>query len=123
MVVKNKKKKERRERRKKRRKNKMLGTPERPRLSVYRSLKHIYCQVINDLRGETLVAASTDEPELREELDYGGNKEAAKRVGEKIAERALEEGIEKVCLDVGPYKYHGRVKALAEGARDNGLKF
>lgn len=123
MTKKHKKKKERRQRRKKRRKHKMLGTPERPRLSVFRSLNHIYCQVIDDFAGETLVAASTDEPELREELDYGGNKEAAKVVGEKIGERALDEGIEKVCFDIGPYKFHGRVKALAEGAREAGLEF
>ncbi|AZR74733.1 50S ribosomal protein L18 [Anoxybacter fermentans] len=102
---------------------KISGTPERPRLSVYRSLKHMYAQVIDDVNGVTLVAASTLDPQLRNQLKYGGNKEAARAVGELIAERCLEKGIEKVVFDRGGNLYHGRVKALAEGARSKGLKF
>jgi len=123
MVDHQKEKQEKRERRRRRRRNKILGTPERPRLSVYRSLKHIYCQVIDDLKQETLVAASSNDTELREEIEYGGNKEAAEKVGRKLAERALDEGIEQVAFDIGAYSYHGRVKALAEAAREAGLDF
>ncbi len=118
-----KEKQKKRERRKKRRRKKIFGTPDRPRLSVYRSNNHIYSQVIDDVRQETLVSASTNEPSLRDEIDHGGNKESARKVGELLAERASEEGIEKVVFDVGPYKYHGRVKALAEAAREGGLEF
>lgn len=116
-------KKEREKRRKKRRRKNMLGTPERPRLSVFRSLKNIHCQVIDDLAQETLVSASTNETELRDDIEYGGNKEAAAYIGEVIAERAKEEGIEKVVFDIGPYDYHGRVEALADAAREAGLQF
>ncbi len=118
-----KEKQQKRERRKRRRRKKIFGTPERPRLSVYRSLKHIYCQVIDDLKQETLVAASSNDTEIRDDIEFGGNREAAEIVGEKLAERALEEGIEKVAFDIGPYAYHGRVKALAEAAREAGLDF
>jgi len=115
---------ERRIRRKKRVRKKVFGTQERPRLSVYRSLKHIYAQIIDDTKGHTLVACSTLSPELREELKgKTKNKEAAKKVGLLLAKKALEKGIKKVVFDRGYYKYHGRVKALAEGAREGGLEF
>ena len=96
------------------------GTPERPRLCVYRSLANIYCQVIDDVNGVTLCAASSNEKEF---AMYGGNCEAAKKVGMAIAERAKAKGIECVVFDRGGYLYHGRVAALAEGAREGGLNF
>ena len=100
--------------------SKVSGTPECPRLDVFRSAKHIYVQVIDDVNGVTLASASTVEKDFGA---YGGNKEAAKKVGEMIAKRALEKGIENVVFDRGGYIYHGRVKVLAEGAREGGLKF
>ena len=100
--------------------SKISGTPECPRLDVFRSAKHIYVQIIDDVSGVTLASASTLEKDFGE---YGGNKEAAKKVGETIAKRALEKGIETVVFDRGGYIYHGRVKELAEGAREGGLKF
>ncbi len=102
---------------------KVVGTAERPRLSVYRSLKHIYCQIINDIEGRTLVAASTQSPDLRLQIKYGGNAVAAEIVGKKIAEEAKNKGITKVVFDKGGYKYHGRIKALAEAARKHNLNF
>ena len=103
---------------------KISGTTERPRLSVYRSLHHIYAQVIDDTKGITLVAASTVEPDLRKGLKTnGGNIEAAKIVGNTIAKKALEKGITKVVFDRGGQIYHGRVKALATAAREGGLEF
>jgi len=100
--------------------NKISGTPERPRLNVFRSGKHIYAQIIDDINGVTLVSAST----MDKDFDgYGGNKEAAKQIGKKIAERAAEKNITEVIFDRGGYVYHGRVKELAEGAREGGLKF
>ncbi len=102
---------------------KVVGTAERPRLSVYRSLKHIYCQIINDIEGRTLVAASTESPDLRSQIKYGGNVVAAEIVGKKIAEEAKNKGITKVVFDKGGYKYHGRIKALAEAARKHNLNF
>ncbi|NPV44223.1 MAG: 50S ribosomal protein L18 [Firmicutes bacterium] len=99
------------------------GTSERPRLNVFKSLNHIYAQVINDETGNTLTAASSLDPELKGKITKGGNVEAAKLVGKLIAERALSKGIEKVVFDRGGYIYHGRVKALAEAAREAGLKF
>ena len=99
------------------------GTPERPRLCVYRSNKNISAQIIDDVNGITLVAASSLDKELKAELEYGGNKEAAKKVGAVLAKRALEKGIEEVCFDRGGFLYHGRVAELAEGAREGGLKF
>ena len=96
------------------------GTAERPRLVVFRSAKHIYAQVIDDQVGKTLAAAATNEKDFGA---YGGNVEAAKKLGGMIAERALKAGIENVVFDRGGYRYHGRVKALAEGAREGGLKF
>ena len=96
------------------------GTAERPRLNVYRSLNHIYAQVIDDVKGVTLVAASSMDKDFE---GYGGNVEAAKKVGVKVAEKALAAGIKKVVFDRGGYVYHGRVAALAEGAREGGLEF
>ena len=96
------------------------GTAERPRLNVYRSLNHIYAQVIDDVKGVTLVSASS----MDKDFDgYGGNVEAAKKVGAKVAEKALAAGIKQVVFDRGGYVYHGRVAALAEGAREGGLEF
>ena len=93
----------------------------RPRLSVFRSLKHIYAQVIDDDQANTLVAASTMDKELREQVSYGGNCEAARLVGKTLAERALRADVQKVAFDRREYKYHGRVAALADAARDAGL--
>jgi len=95
------------------------GTTERPRLAVYRSLNHIYAQIVDDEKAQTLAAASTTEKELRS--SSGGNVEAAKRVGQAIAERALAAGINRVVFDRGGYLYHGRVKALTDAARASGL--
>ena len=95
----------------------------RPRLSVYRSGKQIYAQVIDDLQGKTLAAASTLEKGLKEKLSNGGNKDAATEVGKLVAQRAIDAGVTKVVFDRGRYIYHGRVKALAEGAREGGLVF
>ncbi len=97
------------------------GTPELPRLNVYRSNTNIYAQVIDDVNGVTLASASSIDKELK--LSAGGNKEAAAKVGELVAKRALNKGIESVVFDRGGYLYHGRVKELAEAARANGLKF
>jgi len=113
----------RRRRRKLRVRKKVFGTPERPRLTVFRSLKHIYAQIIDDTRGHTLVSTSTLSKPLREQIRYGGNKEAAAKVGEVLAKLALEQGITKVVFDRNGYKYHGRVKALADAARAAGLQF
>jgi large subunit ribosomal protein L18 len=99
------------------------GGPERPRLSVFRSHKHIYAQVIDDHAGRTVVSASSRDKQLRQEMTYGGNKSAAEAVGRAIAERALAAGIQQVAFDRGAYKYHGRVAALAESARQAGLGF
>ncbi len=102
---------------------KVFGTPERPRLSVFRSLKHIYAQIIDDTKGITLAAASTLDPELRGQLDGLTKTEKARLVGRLIAQRALAKGIRRVVFDRGGYKYHGRVKALADAAREAGLEF
>jgi large subunit ribosomal protein L18 len=114
---------EARMRRHMRSRNRISGTPERPRLAVFRSNRHIYAQVIDDVSGTTLVAASTLSPELRDVLDYTGNIDAAQKVGELIAKKAQEKGISKVVFDRGGNLFHGRVKALAEGAREAGLEF
>ncbi len=103
--------------------NKVFGTPERPRMCVFRSAKNISVQIIDDTKGHTLVAASTLDKEIKNQVAYGGNKEAAKVVGEVAAKRALEKGIDTVCFDRGGFLYHGRVKELADGAREAGLKF
>ena len=109
--------------RKKRVRSRIKGTPERPRLNVFRSLKHIYAQAIVDTTGETLVSASTLSPEVQDTLKYSGNVEAAKKVGELIAKKCLEKGIPRVVFDRGGYLYHGRIKALADAARASGLIF
>jgi len=103
----------------------MLGTAARPRLNVYRSLNHIYAQLIDDYKGVTLVAASTQEKgnKVAGKKRTGGNVAAAKEVGRTLAERAREKGVKKVVFDRGGYIYHGRVKALAEAARQAGLEF
>lgn len=101
----------------------LYGTPERPRLCVFRSNKNISVQIIDDVNGVTLAAASTLDKELKGQIEYGGNKEAAKKVGEAIAKRALDKGIDTVAFDRGGFLYHGRVKELADGAREAGLKF
>jgi large subunit ribosomal protein L18 len=98
---------------------KLAGTAERPRLNVYRSLNHIYAQVIDDQQGVTLASAST----VTTKLEKGGNLEAAKTIGKLVAERAQEKGVKKVVFDRGGYLYHGRIKALADAAREAGLDF
>jgi len=102
---------------------KVFGTPDRPRLSVFRSIRHIYAQITDDLAGATLVSASTRVKALHDKLPYGGNKKAAQIVGEAIAKQALGVGIKCVCFDRNRYKFHGRVKTLAEAARKAGLVF
>ena len=102
---------------------KISGTPVRPRLCVYRSLKHIYVQIINDENGTTLAAASTLDPDLREQVAGKTKKEAARIVGEAVAKKALDKGIKKVVFDRSGYIYHGRVEEVAAGAREAGLEF
>jgi large subunit ribosomal protein L18 len=104
----------------KRVRSKIKGTPGRPRLNVFRSLDNIYAQIIDDINGVTLAAASSNEKAFK---GYGGNKAAARTVGEQLAKRAAEKGITEVVFDRGGYIYHGRVQELAEGARAGGLKF
>ncbi len=99
---------------------KISGTPECPRLNVFRSLSNIYAQLIDDVNGVTLVSASSVEKDF---ADYGGNKTAARKVGEALAKRAADKGITNVVFDRGGYIYHGRVQELADGAREGGLKF
>ena len=99
------------------------GTPERPRLNVFRSLSNIYAQVIDDTTGNTLVSASTLDSAIKEKIAFGGNIEAAKEVGKLVAEKALAAGITTVVFDRGGYGYHGRVKELADAAREAGLNF
>jgi large subunit ribosomal protein L18 len=102
---------------------KITGTAERPRLSVFRSSKHIYAQLIDDLRGVTLASAGSLLADVKKDVPYGGNIKAAEAVGAKIAAAAKEKGIAKAAFDRGHYRYHGRVKALAEAARKGGLDF
>ncbi len=102
---------------------KVKGTPERPRLNVFRSLKNIYVQIIDDTTGTTLVSASSLDEAIKGKIAYGGNKEAAREVGKLAAQKALEKGIKQVVFDRGGYLYHGRVAELAEGAREGGLEF
>jgi large subunit ribosomal protein L18 len=102
---------------------KLSGTSERPRLAVFRSSKHIYAQVIDDQTGRTIVSAGSVESAFKQETAYGGNKSAAAQVGKLVAERAKGAGIDKVCFDRRSYKYHGRVQALADAAREAGLQF
>lgn len=116
-------KEEARYKRHKRIRKKIYGTSERPRLNVFRSLKHIYAQIIDDSTNMTLVSASTMDKELKGKLSTGGNIESAKEVGYLIAKRAIEKGIKRVRFDRGGYCYHGRIKALAVAAREAGLEF
>lgn len=102
---------------------KISGTPARPRLAVFRSARHIYAQIIDDVAGNTIVAASTLDEALKGIEGHGGNKIAAKAVGKLVAVKALENGISQVVFDRGGYLYHGRVKELADGAREGGLQF
>lgn len=115
-------KKDMRQRRHARSRFHLSGTAQKPRLAVFRSLKHIYAQIIDDETGETLVMASSLDKDLRGSVS-GGNKTGAKQIGQKVAERAVAKGISCVVFDKGGFKYHGRVKELAEGARSAGLKF
>ena len=121
MILGLRKKQQRRQRRIKRVRKKVRGTAERPRLTVYRSNRYIYAQIIDDTRGVTLCAASSLDKEFNPKL--GKNVDSAKKVGELIAKRALEKGIKKVVFDRRGYKYHGRIKALADAAREAGLDF
>jgi large subunit ribosomal protein L18 len=102
---------------------KISGSHERPRLSVFRSSKHIYVQLIDDVKGVTIASASTLDKELAEQVGNGGNVEAARKVGELIAQRAKAKGHESVVFDRGGYLYHGRIQALADAAREAGLQF
>lgn len=113
----------RRMRRKRVIRNRVEGTAEAPRLTVFRSLQNIYAQIIDDHAGVTVCAASTVSKDLRGAVKYGGNIAAAKVVGKALAERALAKGLTRVCFDRNGYRYHGRVKALADAARESGLKF
>ena len=112
-----------RKRRHRRVRKKISGTAERPRINVFRSLRHIYAQIIDDDRGRTLVAASTQDPALRDQLAGLDKTAQAKVVGQALAERAQAKSVRQVIFDRGGYKYHGRVKALADGAREGGLEF
>jgi large subunit ribosomal protein L18 len=114
---------ERRKRRHLRVRKDILGTNDRPRLNVFRSLNEIYAQVIDDIEGKTLVAASSLDEDVKPQVEGLKKSEQARVVGKVLAERAIEHGITKVVLDRGGYKYHGRVKELAEGAREGGLEF
>ena len=107
----------------KRVRRKVFGTPQRPRLCVFRSSNNIYAQIIDDTNRVTLVAASSLEADVKGAVNHTGNKEAAKLVGEMVAKKAVEKGITEVVFDRGGYIYHGRIKELAEGAREAGLKF
>lgn len=122
-MIKTKSRNEYRKRRHRRVRKKISGTPECPRLDVFRSSRHIYAQVIDDQAGRTLVAVSTLDPELRKSISYGGNRDAAKKVGEILAGKALDRGIKNVVFDRSGYLFHGRVKELAEAAREKGLDF
>lgn len=118
-----KRKTQQQQRRRYRVRGKMMGTAQKPRLSVFRSSKHIYAQLIDDINGVTLAAVGSLGKQVAGEIPYGGNIKAAQAIGRMIAEKAKEKGIEEVAFDRGPYKYHGRVKALADAAREGGLKF
>ncbi|NMB10307.1 MAG: 50S ribosomal protein L18 [Tissierellia bacterium] len=102
---------------------KVSGTPQKPRLNVYKSNTNIYAQIIDDVNGKTLVSASTLDKDIKASVENAGNMEAAKKVGEVIGKKALEQGIEDVVFDRSGYQYHGKVKELAEAAREAGLKF
>ena len=116
-------KQELRQRRHARVRKKVNGTPERPRLAVYRSEHHIYAQVIDDTKGHTVAAASTLDPTIKGDHKYGGNVDAARAVGRLVGQRAKEKGVGKVVFDRGGFAYHGRVAGLADAAREAGLEF
>ncbi len=116
-------KKEATQKRHKRIRAKLAGTADSPRLAVYRSTKHIYAQIIDDVKGVTIVSASSIDKDLRKDLTHGGNIESAKAVGEAIAKKALKAGVKDVVFDRGGFLYHGRVAALADAAREAGLNF
>ena len=120
---KNKKLQSKRLRRRRHVRNKLRGDADQPRLCIHRSLKHFACQVVDDLSGKTLVSASTRDKSVREQVQHGGNCDAAAVIGKIIAEKAGEAGLKAVQLDRGHNKYHGRVKAFAEAAREGGLAF
>jgi len=101
----------------------LSGSSERPRISIFKSARHIYAQIIDDVKGVTLVAASSMDKELRGSMKHGGNREAAKKVGEALARRAVDKGLRQVVFDRGGFLYHGRVKELADSAREAGLEF
>lgn len=117
-----KKVKDRKRRHKRVRKN-IIGTPYKPRLSVYKSNKHIYAQLIDDMNEETIAAASTLKPEIKDSVENTSNRKAAKKVGEMIAKKAKEKKIKEVVFDNGGFKFHGRIASLVNAARENGLKF
>ncbi|MEI7027594.1 50S ribosomal protein L18 [Paenibacillus sp. y28] len=102
---------------------KITGTAARPRLNIFRSSKHVYAQLIDDVQGVTIAQASTQDKELKAEVSNGGNVEAARKVGELVAKRAKEQGVTEVVFDRGGYLYHGRIQALADAAREAGLEF
>jgi large subunit ribosomal protein L18 len=114
---------EQRDRRKRRIRSKVAGTPERPRLSVFRSAKHIYVQVIDDESGQTLAAASTLTKDVKDGIGEANKSDAARKVGEAIAKACISKGVKKVVFDRGGYMYHGRISALADAARKAGLEF
>ena len=116
-------KKEQTQKRHQRIRVKLAGTADCPRLAVYRSTKHIYAQVIDDVKGVTIVSASSNDKDLKEKLAHGGNVDAAKIVGEAVAKKAVKAGIKDVVFDRGGFLYHGRVAALADAAREAGLNF
>jgi len=116
-------KRESRQRRHKRIRKKVIGTPERLRLSVYRSLNHMYAQIVDDIKGHTVVTASSLDKEFKDQKSHKGNIITAKMVGALIAKRALEKGIKKIVFDRGGYLYHGSIKALADATKEAGLEF
>jgi large subunit ribosomal protein L18 len=122
-MAKNKSRSEARERRHKRVRSRITGTPDRPRLSIYRSLSEIYAQIIDDKAGQTLTSASTLDHDLRSTVEGMKKSEQARKIGQALAERAKAKGIKQVVFDRGGYRYIGRVKALADGAREGGLEF
>ncbi len=122
-MIKQRNKKEHTQKRHKRIRVKLSGTTESPRLAVYRSTKHIYAQIIDDVKGVTIVSASSIDKDLKDKLSHGGNIDAAKAVGEAIAKKALKAKVKDVVFDRGGFLYHGRVAALADAARETGLNF
>ncbi|MBL6711750.1 50S ribosomal protein L18 [bacterium] len=112
-----------RNRRRFRVRKRLNGTAERPRLTVFRSHKHIYAQIVDDTSGRTVASASTADKSLRDQFGFGGNRTAAEAIGKAVAERAQAAGVKQVCFDRGSFRYHGRVAALADAARAAGLEF